>query len=149
MPLFSVGTKGKYGEIKRAVKKNVTDTCLIDIKTKPDIITKKPYLISQPQLNKLRRVIARSSALNLHSYVNFWLVPSRLSVKREVRSTVRNIPKFKDRANWSRDTFQPMRRRACVYQQTNQNIAPVIKIFQNNGQSRTESVNVSRFQAYF
>ena len=28
---------------------------------------------------------------------------------------VRNIPKFKDRANWSRDTFQPMRRRACVY----------------------------------
>ena len=47
--------------------------------------------------------------------------------------TVRNIPKFKDRANWSRDTFQPMRGRACVYQQTNQNIAPVIKNFQNNG----------------
>ena len=43
------------------------------------------------------------------------------------REAVRNIPKFKDRANWSRDTFQPMRRRACVYQQTNQNIAPVIK----------------------
>ena len=40
---------------------------------------------------------------------------------------VRNIPKFKDRGNWSRDTFQPVRRRACVYQQTNQNIAPVIK----------------------
>ena len=53
-------------------------------------------------------------------------------------STVRNIPKFKDRANWSRDTFQPMRRRACVYQQTNQNIAPVIKNFQNSGRSRTE-----------
>ena len=35
---------------------------------------------------------------------------------------VRNIPKFKDRANWSRDTFQP------TNQQTNkQNIAPVIK----------------------
>ena len=49
---------------------------------------------------------------------------------------VRNIPKFKDRANWSRNTFQPMRRRACVYQQTNQNIAPVIKNFQNNGRSR-------------
>ena len=48
-------------------------------------------------------------------------------------STVRNIPKFKDRANWSRDTFQPMRGRACVYQQTNQNIAPVIKNFENNG----------------
>ena len=46
--------------------------------------------------------------------------------------TVRDIPKFKDRANWSRDTFQPMRRRACVYQQTNQNIAPVIKNFQND-----------------
>ena len=39
---------------------------------------------------------------------------------------VRNIPKFKDRANWSRDTFQPMRRCASVYQNTNQNIAPVI-----------------------
>ena len=52
--------------------------------------------------------------------------------------TVRNIPKSKDRANWSRDTFQPMRRRACVYQQTNQNIAPVIKNFQNSGRSRTE-----------
>ena len=38
----------------------------------------------------------------------------------------------------SRDTFQPMRRRACVYQQTNQNIAPVIKNFQNSGRSRTE-----------
>ena len=67
VPLFSVSTKGKYGEIKRAVRKNVTDTCLIDIKTKADIITKKPYLISQPQLNQLRRVIARSSALSLHS----------------------------------------------------------------------------------
>ena len=54
------------------------------------------------------------------------------------REAVRNIPKFKDRANWSRDTFQPMRGRACVYQQTNQNIAPVIKNFQNNGRSRTE-----------
>ena len=63
--------------------------------------------------------------------------------------TVRNIPKFKDRAKWSRDTFQPMRRRACVYQQTNQNIAPVIKNFQNNGRSRTESVIVSRFSGIF
>ena len=62
---------------------------------------------------------------------------------------VRNIPKFKDRTNWSRDTFQPMRRRACVYQQTNQNIAPVIKIFQNNGRSRTESDIVSRLSGVF
>ena len=62
---------------------------------------------------------------------------------------VRNIPKFKDRANWSRDTFQPMRRRPCVYQQTNQNIAPVIKNFQNNGRSRTESVIVSSFSGIF
>ena len=30
---------------------------------------------------------------------------------------VQNIPKFEDKANWSRNTFQPMRRRACVYQQ--------------------------------
>ena len=58
--------------------------------------------------------------------------------------SVRNIPKFKDRANWSCDTFQPMRRRACVYQQTNQNIAAVIKYFQNSGRSRTESVIVLR-----
>ena len=63
--------------------------------------------------------------------------------------TVRNIPKFKDRADWSRDTFQPMRRRACVYQQPNQNIAPVIKNFQNNGRSRTESVIVSRLSGIF
>ena len=33
------------------------------------------------------------------------------------------------RANWSCDPFEPMRRRACVYQQTNQNMAPVIKNF--------------------
>ena len=63
--------------------------------------------------------------------------------------SVRNIPKFKDRANWSRDTFQPMRRRTCVYQQTNQNIAPVIKNFQNNGRSRTESVIVSGLSGIF
>ena len=37
-----------------------------------------------------------------------------------------------------------MRGRACVYQQANQNIAPVIKNFQNNGRSRTESVIVSQ-----
>ena len=60
---------------------------------------------------------------------------------------VRNIPKFKDRANWSRDTFQPMRGRACVYQQTNQNIA--IKNFENNGRRRTESVIVSRLSGIF
>ena len=60
-----------------------------------------------------------------------------------------NIPKFKDRVNWTRDTFQPMSRRACVYQQTNQNIAPAIKNFQNNGLSRTESVIVSRLSGIF
>ena len=57
--------------------------------------------------------------------------------------TVRNIPKFKDRASWSRDVFQPMRRRPCVYQQTNQNIAPVIKNFQNNGRSRRTELKMS------
>ena len=44
-----------------------------------------------------------------------------LAIIKQV-STVRIIPKFKDRANWSRDTFQPMRRRArafVFYQQTN------------------------------
>ena len=44
-----------------------------------------------------------------------------LAISKQV-STVRNIPKFKDRANWSRDTFQTMRRRAralVFYQQTN------------------------------
>ena len=49
----------------------------------------------------------------------------------------RNIPKFKDRADWSCDTFQPMRRRACVYQQTNQNIAPVIKTADGVGQNHS------------
>ena len=59
--------------------------------------------------------------------------------------TVRNIPKFKDRANWSRDTFQPMRRRACVYQQTNQNIAPADQKF---SKQRTEADRIShRFEA--
>ena len=57
--------------------------------------------------------------------------------------------RFKDRADWSCDTFQPMRRRACVYQQTNQNIAAVIKYFQNSGRSRTESVIVSRLSGIF
>ena len=53
-----------------------------------------------------------------------------------IEYTVRNIPKFKDRASWSRDTFQLMRRRACVYQQTNQNIAPSDQKF---SKQRTES----------
>ena len=60
--------------------------------------------------------------------------------------TVRNIPKFKDRANWSRDTFQPMRRRACVYQQTNQNIAAVIKTADGVGQNQS---SFRGSQAYF
>ena len=42
------------------------------------------------------------------------------------------------RTNWSRDTFQPMRRRVCVYQNTNQNITPVIKNFHNSGRSWTD-----------
>ena len=39
--------------------------------------------------------------------------------------SVRNIPKRRDRANWSRDTVQPMRRRAFVYQ----NIDQMLKMF--------------------
>ena len=53
------------------------------------------------------------------------------------------------RANWSRDTFQPMRRRGCVYQQTNQNIALVIKDFQNSGRSRTELKMSLRYSSRF
>ena len=63
---------------------------------------------------------------------------------REDTLAVRNIPKFKNRANWSRDTFQPMRRRACVYQQTIQNIAPVIKYFQNSGRRFLPLPDLSR-----
>ena len=50
---------------------------------------------------------------------------------------------------YRRDTFQPMRRRACVYQKTNQNIAPVIKNFHNSARSRTKSVIVSRLSGIF
>ena len=61
-----------------------------------------------------------------------------------------DISKFKDRVNWSRDTFQPMRRLAFVYQQTiKTSIAPVIKNFQNSGRSRTELVIVSRQSGIF
>ena len=63
--------------------------------------------------------------------------------------TVRNIPKFKDRASWSRDTFQPMRRRAFVYQQTNQNIAPVLKNFQNNGEASYKAPTKSERNLFF
>ena len=59
--------------------------------------------------------------------------------------SVRNIPKFKDRANWSRDTFQPMRRRACVYQNTKSKHRPSDQKF---SQQWTESDRVShRFEA--
>ena len=61
---------------------------------------------------------------------------------------VRNIPKFKDRANWSCDTFQPMRRRACVYQQTNQNTIKHRCCDQIFSKQRTLSDKIShRFEA--
>ena len=44
------------------------------------------------------------------------------------------IPKFRDSANWSRDTVQPMRRHAFVYQ----NVDQVLKNFHNGGRSQTE-----------
>ena len=81
---------------------------------------------------KFSTLIHSGQALSNHIAARF------LRKRNSLRGTVRNISKFKDRANWSRDTFQPMRRRACVYQQTNQNIAPVIKNFQNSGRSRTK-----------
>ena len=71
--------------------------------------------------------------------INWCKKPQKLGMP----PSVRNIPKFKDRASWSRDTFQPMTRRACVYQQTNQNIAPVLKNFQNNGWSRRTELKMS------
>ena len=57
--------------------------------------------------------------INTAQYIGLWVV--------------RNIPKFKGRANRSRDTVQPMRRRAFVYQ----NIDPVVKNFHNSVRSRT------------
>ena len=45
--------------------------------------------------------------------------------KKFIVLSVWNIPKRRDRANWSRDTVQPMRRRAFVYQ----NIDQVLKMF--------------------
>ena len=68
-------------------------------------------------------------------------------IKRERLGT--RLPNIKDRANWSHDTFQPMRRRACVYQNRNQNIAPVIKNFHNNGRSGQNQSSFRGFQAYF
>ena len=59
--------------------------------------------------------------------------------------SVRNIPKFNDRANWSRDTFQPMRRRACVYSKHKSKHHPSDQKF---SQQRTESDRIShRFEA--
>ena len=78
----------------------------------------------------------------LNSHIN-------LKWRSNIHWTVGNTLKIKDRANWSRDTFQPMRRFACVYQQRNQNIAPVIKNFQNGGRSRTELGIVSRLSGIF
>ena len=81
---------------------------------------------------KFSTLIHSVQALSNHIAAKF------LRKRNSLRGTVRNMPKFKDRANWSRDTFQPIRRRACVYLQINQNIAPVNKKFQNSGWSRTE-----------
>ena len=59
--------------------------------------------------------------------------------------SVRNIPKFNDRANWSRDTFQPTRRRACVYSKHKSKHHPSDQKF---SQQRTESDRIShRFEA--
>ena len=90
-------------------------------------------IISSTTCSLFMRVTANLSAFIL---ITSFLSSLRVNVLRLL--PVRNIPKFKDRANWSRNTFQPMRRHACVYQHTNQNIAPVIKNFHNSGRSRTE-----------
>ena len=97
-----------------------------------------PSVILRP--SSLMETTLKETALRSHKKSYSQCLMTQRS--KTVTTTVRNIPKFKDRANWSCDTFQPMRGRACVYQQTNQNIAPVIKNFQNNGRSRTESVIV-------
>ena len=90
---------------------------------------------TQPRYNSISNM---ASVLRVNHTIRFYII-----------LTVQNIPKFKDRANWLHDTFQPMRRHACVYQQTNQNIASVIKTFQNSGRSETESVIVSRLSSIF
>ena len=72
-----------------------------------------------------------------HIIMNKIFIYSRACLNKDFGViSVRNVSKFKVRANWSRDTFQPMRRRACVYQQTNQNIDPVDQKF---SKQRTES----------
>ena len=116
-------------------------------------------LVNEKQIHRLMFPIDSPKFIELYMEMLHWWPTGRVTIwwpetNRKICRwvlllAVRNIPKFQDRANWSRDTFQPMRRRACVYQQTNQNIAPVIKNFQNNGRSRTESVIVSRFSGIF
>ena len=104
----------------------------------PDKISKSgtPVMdFTQPRYNSISNM---ASVLRVNHTIRFYII-----------LTVQNIPKFKDRANWSHDTFQPMRRHACVYQQTNQNIASVIKTFQNSGGSEKESVIVSRLSSIF
>ena len=55
-------------------------------------------------------------------------------VMRILLFSVRIIPKFRDSANWSRDTVQPMRRHAFVYQ----NVDQVLKNFHSGRRSQTE-----------
>ena len=105
---------------------------------------RKQFKLLEVPFKPLRCCLRNDKLLNCHVW-KFWKdlflnlrviwSVNQIVLLNGFLSAVRNIPKFKDRANWSRDTFQPMRRRTCVYQQTNQNIAPVIKNFQK----RTES----------
>ena len=99
--------------------------------------------------NRIPNRHTNSSERFFHFLVLEKLTENHSLADNHVIKSVWNIPKFKDRANWSRDTFQPMRRRACVYQNTNQNINMLIKTFHKSGQSRTESVVVSRLSGIF
>ena len=52
-----------------------------------------------------------------------------------------HMPKFRDRANWSRDTVEPIRRCAFVHQ----NIDQVLKIFFSQLQMEADRALLSRF----
>ena len=67
----------------------------------------------------------RQRLVDFKVHENLVFITSCSNGEKFIVLSVRNIPKRRDRANWSRDTVQLMRRRAFVYQ----NIDQVIKMF--------------------
>ena len=125
-----------YEEHYRKEKNNVRCPAFLSMNYWVNLHTEETVMwITANSLRKPRNSTLHGSFIQKPNSITVLLFTQNIC---KFLKTVRNIPKSKDRANWSRDTFQPMRRCACVYQQTNQNIAPVIKNFQNSGRSRTE-----------